>query len=328
MQRKLSEIAEIPKILSSTLTTVSQTFDKLANSVPPPTITPNHSRQHSQNGNDYCPYFYGNEQKRKLSYDEDVYDYELSDETEGGGEEGGERGEDEMSVEEVEEFDAKEAYQQLKRYAARQRRSKEETPESDYASESNYQENQHDNKNQNDMTSDNDVDDNDDDDEVKDYDENDDDYYCNDNTTTKTIIKDEDDDDNEKSCDLYEEFNMSVLKIPSDHANSESDTEEFEEGVDDNNDDDADEDFLTTTFTWNLSNKPKLQINPKKTKDDDNNDSNLNQRDNNDKDSDKLNVSQQISFIQTKDMLNQECQTKAVTPDKEQKVCKNNLNFY
>uniref|UniRef100_A0A1A9X4U2 Uncharacterized protein n=1 Tax=Glossina brevipalpis TaxID=37001 RepID=A0A1A9X4U2_9MUSC len=95
MQRKLSEIAEIPKILSSTLATVSETFDKLTN------VT--------------------QQQKRKFSYDEDAYDYELSDNDDNG-----------------EEFDADKAYLELKERILQQqhsRQSKDATPESDYASE-------------------------------------------------------------------------------------------------------------------------------------------------------------------------------------------------
>lgn len=98
MQRKLSEIAEIPKILSSTLATVSQTFDKLTNAT--------------------------QQQKRKFSYDEDAYDYELSDN-------------DDNDDDNVEKYDANKAYLELKQHISQHhlRQSKDSTPESDYASE-------------------------------------------------------------------------------------------------------------------------------------------------------------------------------------------------
>ncbi|KAI9576592.1 hypothetical protein GQX74_010574 [Glossina fuscipes] len=98
MQRKLSEIAEIPKILSSTLATVSQTFDKLTNAT--------------------------QQQKRKFSYDEDAYDYELSYN-------------DDNNDDNVEKYDANKAYLELKQRISQHhlRQSKDSTPESDYASE-------------------------------------------------------------------------------------------------------------------------------------------------------------------------------------------------
>lgn len=194
MQRKLSEIAEIPKILSSTLATVTQTFDKLTTNMPPSATT---CRQHFVPGvgNEYCHHLYVNEQKRKLSYDEDVYDYELSDdndaddgdgENENGNVHKGEN--DEMPSDE--QFDAKIAYLQLKRYAARQRKSKEVTPESDYASENNYPQS----------------------DAEKETDEEE---------------NGDDDDDDDNISDIYEQFNLSVQKTPLGHATKdESDVEE------------------------------------------------------------------------------------------------------
>ncbi|KNC21199.1 hypothetical protein FF38_06480, partial [Lucilia cuprina] len=282
LQRKLSEIAEIPKILSSTLATVSQTFDKLTTTLPPSGSSA-HCRHHFQSGNDYCcPHLGGNEQRRKLSYDEDVYDFELSDEAEA----------------EKEDFDVKEAYLQLKRYAAsRHRKSKDVTPESDYASENNYQPNEIDYK---------DVDNDGDDNDVIN-----DDYNYDDNANN-TNDEDNNDDYSEKSCDMYEEFNLSMLKIPLGHVNEESDIEEYDE---DNDDGDDEEDFLTTTFTWNLRNKPKLQIN----------DTDENERDNenDDENSDKLNVLQEKSLDENKDMLVcEQRHTKAETPEKEQKLDK------
>ncbi|XP_046810726.1 protein PFC0760c isoform X2 [Lucilia cuprina] len=282
LQRKLSEIAEIPKILSSTLATVSQTFDKLTTTLPPSGSSA-HCRHHFQSGNDYCcPHLGGNEQRRKLSYDEDVYDFELSDEAEA----------------EKEDFDVKEAYLQLKRYAAsRHRKSKDVTPESDYASENNYQPNEIDYK---------DIDNDGDDNDVIN-----DDYNYDDNANN-TNDEDNNDDYSEKSCDMYEEFNLSMLKIPLGHVNEESDIEEYDE---DNDDGDDEEDFLTTTFTWNLRNKPKLQIN----------DTDENERDNenDDENSDKLNVLQEKSLDESKDMLVcEQRHTKAETPEKEQKLDK------
>ncbi|XP_065368902.1 RNA polymerase-associated protein LEO1-like, partial [Calliphora vicina] len=293
LQRKLSEIAEIPKILSSTLATVSQTFDKLTTTLPPP-IAPTHCRHHFPSGNEYCPHFYGNEQRRKLSYDEDVYDFELSDEADG--------------VDAVDEdFDAKQAYLQLKRYAAKHRKSKDVTPESDYASESNYQPNDTDCKDQTDLASANDGDDND---------VTDDDYNYDDNDNAAVTTSNDEDDDSEKSCDMYEEFNLSVLKIPLGHVNDEYDIKEYADDDDDEKDSADDEDFLTTTFTWNLRNKPKLQIT-----DSDEND-NVNKRDNDDEGDDKLYVSQPKSLNESKDILCQKQHSKADTPEKEQKLDK------
>ncbi|XP_054089672.1 protein PFC0760c isoform X2 [Zeugodacus cucurbitae] len=103
MQRKLSEIAEIPKILSSTLATVSQTFEKL---------NPSDLQQH-----------------RKHSYDEDAVDYELS----------GATAEQRLKLKAKGKANAKtgEPYGGAKVYLA-----KDATPESDYASEGNYESNE------------------------------------------------------------------------------------------------------------------------------------------------------------------------------------------
>ncbi|XP_049309194.1 serine-aspartate repeat-containing protein F isoform X3 [Bactrocera dorsalis] len=103
MQRKLSEIAEIPKILSSTLATVSQTFEKL---------NPSDLQQH-----------------RKHSYDEDALDYELS----------GANAEQRLKLKAKGKANAKtaEPFGGAKMYLA-----KDSTPESDYASEGNYESNE------------------------------------------------------------------------------------------------------------------------------------------------------------------------------------------
>nr|XP_036219413.1 serine-aspartate repeat-containing protein F-like isoform X4 [Bactrocera oleae]XP_036219414.1 serine-aspartate repeat-containing protein F-like isoform X4 [Bactrocera oleae]XP_036219415.1 serine-aspartate repeat-containing protein F-like isoform X4 [Bactrocera oleae]XP_036219416.1 serine-aspartate repeat-containing protein F-like isoform X4 [Bactrocera oleae]XP_036219417.1 serine-aspartate repeat-containing protein F-like isoform X4 [Bactrocera oleae]XP_036219418.1 serine-aspartate repeat-c len=103
MQRKLSEIAEIPKILSSTLATESQTFEKL-------------------NPSDLQQY-------RKHSYDEDALDYELS----------GANAEHRLKLKAKGKANVKtaEPFGGAKMYLA-----KDSTPESDYASEGNYESNE------------------------------------------------------------------------------------------------------------------------------------------------------------------------------------------
>ncbi|XP_036331850.1 nucleolin-like isoform X1 [Rhagoletis pomonella] len=117
MQRKLSEIAEIPKILSSTLATVSQTFEILK---------PNDLQQ--QQLLQQC------QQQRKYSYDEDALDYELS------------------GASTVERLKLK-AKGKAKANAAAitaftlnevrlEHLPKDATPESDYASEGNYESNE------------------------------------------------------------------------------------------------------------------------------------------------------------------------------------------
>lgn len=210
MQRKLSEIAEIPKILSSTLVTVSQTFEKLnLNGMPS-------NGNYKTSGNEVYQLL----QKRKLSYDEDAYDYELSDE---------EDGDDVDKMDE--EFNAREAYIRLRQHvAAKQRKSKEVTPESDYVSENNYSIN----GSGGDMEA---SPDNDDEDEE---DDDDDDEKAN------SFIS------NDDSC---EKFDLRCFLTPLAHGRTD-DTKA--ENVDDDDDED---DFLTTTFTWNLPNKSKLQRN-------------------------------------------------------------------
>lgn len=63
MQRKLSEIAEIPKILSSTLETVSQTFDKLV---------PNNNQEYLVDD------YYSDDMLDGESYDEEEFDQHRS----------------------------------------------------------------------------------------------------------------------------------------------------------------------------------------------------------------------------------------------------------
>ena len=290
LHRKLSEIAEIPKILSSTLATVSQTFDKLTNTSLLTTASP--------------PTFNANcEQKRKMSYDEDIFDYELSDE-----------GEPLKASDDEEEFNVKRAYLQLKRYAAKQRKSKDITPESDYASESNFQTNEPN------------------------------DWQAIDNTfngklANDTIDKDDsiednahDDNDDEKSCDMYEEFTLSLFNNSQQNdlaSEMESDIEEYDvendddidtdDQADDDDDDDADDDdFLTTTFTWNLRNKSNLERNDSRSSNNSHhNDDNYEEIDDNANKS--LNV-QQHSYLGEGNILKQIQQIKGNTPEKDQKV--------
>lgn len=101
MQRKLSAIAEIPKILSSTLATVSQSFGSLS-----------------------CE---EELYRRKCSYDEDALDYELNEEDETDEEE-----------EEEQEQQGEQAELQLQLEHFKSKCERDGTPESDYASEANY----------------------------------------------------------------------------------------------------------------------------------------------------------------------------------------------
>ncbi|XP_067630369.1 uncharacterized protein [Eurosta solidaginis] len=121
MQRKLSEIAEIPKILSSTLATVSQTFEILKS-----TDLPQQKQQ------DLLQY----QQHRKHSYDEDVLDYELSGATETDeclklkakvGAKGAKVGKGKVQTKTASTVSK----------AKKSQLAKEMTPESDYASEGN-----------------------------------------------------------------------------------------------------------------------------------------------------------------------------------------------
>ncbi|XP_017001154.2 histone-lysine N-methyltransferase SETD1B isoform X3 [Drosophila takahashii] len=112
MQRKLSAIAEIPKILCSTLATVSQSFGRLSD---------------SELDEDEEAYV-----QRKFSYDEDALDFELRS-----GEQAGDTESDEeddlvqVQEEEDEPLDVPKGGKQSKLL-------KDVTPESDYASETNY----------------------------------------------------------------------------------------------------------------------------------------------------------------------------------------------
>ncbi|XP_061392713.1 46 kDa FK506-binding nuclear protein-like [Musca vetustissima] len=223
MQRKLSEIAEIPKILSSTLATVSQTFEKLNLTGMPP--NPNYTA-----GDIYQQHL----QRRKLSYDEDAYDYELSD--------GGNSDEDEVEERDDdvdkkkskkrldEDFNAKEAYQRLKQHIAarRRRKSKDVTPESDYASENNYS-----------PTGEREGGGSDDDEDV----------YKDDGGG---------DTDDDKTISSDKEFNMKCFLTPGGHDPTDDE-------IDDDEDETDEDDFLTTTFTWSFANKSKSKNTSKDT---------------------------------------------------------------
>ncbi|XP_053963654.1 probable WRKY transcription factor protein 1 isoform X5 [Anastrepha ludens] len=108
MQRKLSEIAEIPKILSSTLATVSQTFEKLK----PADLQQQQCQQH-----------------RKHSYDEDALDYELS----------GAATQQRLKLKAKGKVMAETA---TTLRGMKMSLAKDTTPESDYASEGNYESNE------------------------------------------------------------------------------------------------------------------------------------------------------------------------------------------
>ncbi|KAL7736013.1 hypothetical protein ACLKA6_002435 [Drosophila palustris] len=189
MQRKLSAIAEIPKILSSTLATVSQSFGTEA------------------------------VYKRKCSYDEDALDYELLEQPESEGDEDV----DEEETEEEEEDDLVQVQDDdANDLAVKQYKSKalkDATPESDYASEANYATNE---------TSDED----DDADEI---------YYI------KLPVMPAGGDFNEAAT--------------ADAVNISSEDDDDDDDDDDVNVDEADNksDFLSTTYTWNLRNVPKLR---------------------------------------------------------------------
>ncbi|XP_064543666.1 glutamic acid-rich protein isoform X2 [Drosophila montana] len=196
MQRKLSAIAEIPKILSSTLATVSQSFGSLS-------VDEDEQQQlrHMQ---------------RKCSYDEDALDYELLEQLASGDEET-----DEEDVEE-EEDDEEDAEQeddlvQVPPDDDVAKQLKDLTPESDYASEVNYATN-----------------------ELSDEPDND-------NDNDKEMEMENDD-------DLAAHKTVYYMKLP-----AVASSEEEDDG--DNEEDEDDSDFLSTTYTWNLRNVPKVRIN-------------------------------------------------------------------
>ncbi|KAH8401457.1 hypothetical protein KR009_005547 [Drosophila setifemur] len=183
MQRKLSAIAEIPKILSSTLATVSQSFGRL-----------------DEEEIDEEAYV-----QRKFSYDEDALDYELRDE---------ERLDDTDSdeddlvqvLDEVEDQDGD--GDGAIRGGKQSKLLKDVTPESDYASEANYPANE---------------------------------------------ASDDAESDDEAGSAVY------FIKLPTATAEAEAFAEESSFASPSEDEDDSD--FLSTTYTWNLRNVPKLRIN-------------------------------------------------------------------
>lgn len=181
MQRKLSAIAEIPKILSSTLATVSQSFGSLS-----------------------CE---EELYRRKCSYDEDALDYELNEE------------EEEDEEESSEEEQQAELQLQLEHFKSKSVR--DGTPESDYASEANYAVN-----------------------------------------GTHDEQEEEEVDASEQEEEQLE--TVYYVRLPAACVAADSDDEarrqEQLESVTDAEDSDSD-DFLSTSYTWNLRNVPKLRIN-------------------------------------------------------------------
>ncbi|KRJ99346.1 uncharacterized protein LOC6529974 isoform X2 [Drosophila yakuba] len=115
MQRKLSAIAEIPKILCSTLATVSQNFGRMSE-----------SEVDEDEDEEETAYV-----QRKFSYDEDALDFELR--------KGGQAGDSDSDGEDlvlVQEEDAE--HVDVPKGARQSKLLKDVTPESDYASEANY----------------------------------------------------------------------------------------------------------------------------------------------------------------------------------------------
>lgn len=186
MQRKLSAIAEIPKILSSTLASVSQSFGSLS-----------------------CE---EELYRRKCSYDEDALDYELNEQDETEEEE--QEQEQEREQAELQHFESKSA--------------REGTPESDYASEANYAVN---------GTRD-------------EHDEN---------SEGETGEEQEQEQLEELDDELETVY---YVRLPAACVTADSaDEERQEESETDADAADDDSDFLSTSYTWNLRNVPKLRIN-------------------------------------------------------------------
>ncbi|KAH8347722.1 hypothetical protein KR084_000434 [Drosophila pseudotakahashii] len=111
MQRKLSAIAEIPKILCSTLATVSQSFGRMSD---------------SELDEDEEAYV-----QRKFSYDEDALDFELRV-----GEQAGDTESEDDDLVQVREEDDEPL--DVPKGGKQSKLLKDVTPESDYASETNY----------------------------------------------------------------------------------------------------------------------------------------------------------------------------------------------
>lgn len=188
MQRKLSAIAEIPKILSSTLATVSQSFGSLS-----------------------CE---EELYRRKCSYDEDALDYELHEEDETDEEE-----------EEEQEQPGEQSELQLQLEHFKSKCERDGTPESDYASEANYAVNG---------------------------------------------THDEQEEEEEDASEQEEEQLETVyyVRLPAacvaagsdDEARRQQELESVTDAEDSDSNSDGD-DFLSTSYTWNLRNVPKLRIN-------------------------------------------------------------------
>lgn len=182
MQRKLSAIAEIPKILSSTLATVSQSFGSLS-----------------------CE---EELYRRKCSYDEDALDYELNEE---------EEEEEESSEEEQEQ-------EQLQLEHLKSKSVRDGTPESDYASEANY-------------------------------------------AVNGTHDEQEQEEEEEEGSEQEEEQLETVyyVRLPAAcvaaDSEDEAGQEELESVMDAEHSNSDSDDFLSTSYTWNLRNVPKLRIN-------------------------------------------------------------------
>ncbi|XP_030368867.1 uncharacterized protein LOC115619971, partial [Scaptodrosophila lebanonensis] len=206
MQRKLSQIAEIPKILSSTLATVSQTFDKL-------TATELEAAAYV---------------RRKCSYDEDVIDYELSDVTQTDVEAaedtdtGTDTGTDMNTDVDGNDDDNENELKQIKLL-------KDVTPESDYASEANYATNE---------------------------------SLSEEPDTASSLAGDHDVD--VEADDVDSDNAVYYMKLPAVPANHEaaysSNDDEHVDFDDDEEGENDDCDFLSTTYTWNLRNVPKLRV--------------------------------------------------------------------
>ncbi|XP_015039048.2 uncharacterized protein [Drosophila pseudoobscura] len=113
MQRKLSAIAEIPKILSSTLATVSQSFGRMS------------EEEAKAQAAAYI--------QRKCSYDEDALDYELRD----GGDEDV-LGDTDIDTDTHSVDSDEDDLVQVQDGLKQSKLLKDVTPESDYASEANY----------------------------------------------------------------------------------------------------------------------------------------------------------------------------------------------
>ncbi|EDW01765.1 GH21624 [Drosophila grimshawi] len=197
MQRKLSAIAEIPKILSSTLATVSQSF-----------------------GSEEMLYM-----QRKCSYDEDALDYELMEQLDSADEIDTEQEDDLVQVQDDDEDKSL--------LECESKQLKDLTPESDYASEVNY------------MT-------------IKLSDEPDNDSGKDGGA---------DDEEEQDEDDLPAHQSVYYIKLPAVSADqvgalnisfSDDENENVEHEIENENENDSD--FLSTTYTWNLRNVPKLSV--------------------------------------------------------------------